>query len=401
MASIVKRWGLVLLPALYWYSSIHAFSVTSMVQSTKSSSRNPRQPTLLQSDKNDEAEEEAFRLKSKADALRDQIREMEATLGDKRGRDYYTPTTTEDAPQEELGMSLKNKKVLVVGANGRLGSMVTRYLLRNFPEVGEVVAAVHYVGEASTRGYGRLSYEVGAEDGVGSIGAAWSEERDATFQFSDEMKSYNLQNLRVVEVELLDPLQCMTITEDIDCVIWCATDFNGNTPRAISGLNAAFLFRAFASPTKGRVEIEGLTNMLGALKQSKQNKNRVSQMAGDDFSKMNSNSPTSFILVSSAPNALNDFETPFGEFNGLKRQGEGIVRKDFPSLTHTILQMGCFEDNFVEESLDINYSEGDDSDQEEKLKRKINRRDAARAACEALVNEDLQGKTVEVWTALK
>ena len=124
-------------------------------------------------------------------------------------------------------------------------------------------------------------------------------------------------------------------------------------------------------------------------------------MTGDDFSKINSNSPTSFILVSSAPNALNDFETPFGEFNGLKRQGEGIVRKDFPSLTHTILQMGCFEDNFVEESLDINYSEGDDSDQEEKLKRKINRRDAARAACEALVNEDLQGKTVEVWTALK
>ena len=140
--------------------------------------------------------------------------------------------------------------------------------------------------------------------------------------------------------------------------------------------------------------------MLGALKQSKQNKMRVSQMAGDASSKTTSSSPTSFILVTSAPNALADFETPFGEFNGLKRQGESIVRKDFPSLTHTILQMGCFDDNFVEESLEINYSEGGDWKDEEKSKRKINRRDAARAACQALVDENLQGKTVEAWTAL-
>ena len=106
-------------------------------------------------------------------------------------------------------MSLKNKKVLIVGANGRLGSMVTRHLLRNYPEVGEVVAAVHYVGEATTRGYGRLSYEVGAEDGVGSIGAAWSEEREATFQFSDEMKSYNLNKLVRTQYKYSTCLYCI------------------------------------------------------------------------------------------------------------------------------------------------------------------------------------------------
>lgn len=180
----------------------------------------------------------------------------------------------------------------------------------------------------------------------------------------------------------------------------CATDFNGNTPRAISGLNIAFLFRAVAAPEKGRVEIEGLTNMLGALKQSKQDRMRIAQMEGNDPRSNDSSSPTSFVLVSASPSALKDFETPFGEFNGLKRQGEGIVSNDFPSLTHTVLQMGCFDDNFVEESLDILCEEGSNVEEEETARRKINRRDAARAACEALVDDKLQGKKVEVWTAM-
>ena len=57
-----------------------------------------------------------------------------------------------------------NKRVLILGANGRLGSMVTRHLLRTHgKETKEVLAAVHFVGQATTRGYGRLSwYEVGA-----------------------------------------------------------------------------------------------------------------------------------------------------------------------------------------------------------------------------------------------
>lgn len=47
--------------------------------------------------------------------------------------------------------------------------------------------------------------------------------------------------------------------------------------------------------------------------------------------------PTSVVLVSSAPDVLGDFETPFGEFNALKRQGENVVREGFPSLSHRIL----------------------------------------------------------------
>ena len=217
---------------------------------------------------------------------------------------------------------------------------------------------------------------------------------------------------RVVEVELLDPVQCLTITEDIDSVIWCATDFDGNRPKAIASLNAAFLFRAIASPTKGRVEIEGLTNILGGLKEAKQNKIRLARYDSNaEVTGMDGpNDPISFVLVSSSPTALGSFETPFGEFNGLKRQGEGIIENDFPSLSHTVLQMSTFDDNFVEESLELQFetkngqqSEGEMTDEDlyQKSRRKINRRDAARAAVNALLDENLESKTAEVWTALR
>jgi len=306
-------------------------------------------------------------------------------------------------------MSLRKKRVLVVGANGRLGSMVCRYLLRTHPQT-EVVACCHYIGEDSptSRGYGRLSYEVGAEDGVGSIGAAWSaEDRTATFEYADYMKDYNLGNLRLVECELLDPVQCMTICEGVDSVIWCATDFNGNQPRAISGLNVAFLFRAIAAPTKGRVEIEGLRNLLGGLKTQRQEKQRRQAYQGSTTELDTIPRALNVILVSTDPDAFEDFETPLGTFNGLKREGEDILKKEFPSLSYSILQMGRYDDNFVGEGLDIQMDDSSapspvGSDAPKKRGRqKINRRDAARAAVEALTNDDLRGKVVRVWTETK
>jgi hypothetical protein len=270
------------------------------------------------------------------------------------------------------------------------------------------VAAVHTVGENSptARGYGRLSYEVGAEDGIGRIGPAWSDSTTATFEYSDEMKDYNLQNIRIVEVELLDPIQCKTITEGVDSIIWCATDFNGNTPRAISGLNVAFLFRAVADPLKGRVEIEGLRNILGGLKANKKRDGGGLDAASGrtrpltTASSSSTNDPINVILVSAAPDAYEDFETPFGTFNGLKREGEQLLKDEFPSLTYAILQMGRYDDNFVEESLNVLMDEGGGGGQDKK-KRRINRRDAARAAVDALTNESVKGKTVQVWTALR
>jgi hypothetical protein len=358
----------------------------------------------------DEANDEAARLNAKAKELREEIQKLEDALGaENRPRNRYSPVDTAVAVEEETGMSLRNKRILVVGANGRVGSMVCRYLLRNHPEIQELVAAVHYVGENSqtSRGYGRLSYEIGAEDGVGTIGPAWSaDDRTATFKFSDEMKDYNLNKIRVVPVELLDPVQCNTITEGVDSIIYCATDFNGNTPRAVSGLNVAFLFRAIADPNKGRVEIEGLRNILGGLKNNLQSKawnERDAVQTPFRGTKSSRNDPINVVLVSTAPQAFQDFETPFGTFNGLKREGEDILKNEFPSLSYTVLQMARYDDNFVDESLDIKLlaqSLGDD-DLKKESRRRINRRDAARAAGDALTNDALVGKSVQVWTSQK
>jgi len=180
------------------------------------------------------------------------------------------------------------------------------------------------------------------------------------------------------------------------CILFhtSATDFNGNQPRAVSGLNVAFLFRAVSRPTKGRVDVEGLENMLGALKTAKQDKLRKNPNSAN-------NDPINFVLVSTAPDAFEDFETPFGSFYGIKKQGEGIVKQDFPSLSHTVLQLGRFDDNFVEENLDIQLAEALEADSSEgsKDRRLINRRDAARAVVDALLDEKVAGKTFQVWTA--
>lgn len=118
------------------------------------------------------SDDEAERLRARAEELREQVRQLEETFGNEPCRPnqpkYVPPPPVEELKEGEV--SLRNKRVLVVGANGRVGSMVCLYFLRNHPKT-EVVAAVHYVGENSPtqRRYGRLSYEVGAEDGVGTI----------------------------------------------------------------------------------------------------------------------------------------------------------------------------------------------------------------------------------------
>lgn len=358
-------------------------------------------------------EEDAKKWKQMAEELREQVRDLEEKLPPRTSINNNELYIKAKEREEELNTSpLKNKRVLVVGANGRVGSMVCRYLLRTHPEIEELVAAVHTVSENSvtSRGYGRLSYEVGAEDGIGNIGAAWSaEDRVATFEYNPEvMGGYNLQNLRLVEAELLDPVQCQTITEGVDCVIWCATDFNGNKPRAVSGLNVAFLFRAVASPTKGRVEIEGLQNILEGLTLSRTQRMRQDRLSGVVTNSKNSdeqNTP-SFILLSTSKDAFSDFETPYGSFKGIKRQGEEMLRKDFPSISSTILQLSRYDDNFVEENLEVikEVETGADDtsiSSDEKERRRINRRDAAKAAVDALSDSTITGKILEVWTATR
>ena len=212
----------------------NAFSSSSaLVLKTSSLSRNPVCGPLFassesdSSDENDnsdepespksEQEEAADRWKQQAKELREQIQKMEADLPDKPidpARAEALKVAQEAARAAAASMKssaepvslLDGKNILLVGANGRLGSMVCRRLLRAYPEIANVVAMVHVVGENSetSRGYGRLAYEVGAEDGRGSIGPAWSaEERTATFEFDEEyMVDYHLEKLRIVECEV-------------------------------------------------------------------------------------------------------------------------------------------------------------------------------------------------------
>lgn len=412
-----------LIPAstVLWSSLICGFASAFSPSPIRVTHRSHQSPFPILASSNNDSEEEAARLRKKAQDLREQVRQLEALMGDER-KSRYPPTDPDqnDGSTANSVKSLKDKRVLVVGANGRLGSMVTRHLLRSHPEVKEVVAAVHYVGQATTRGYGRLSYEVGAEDGRGSIGAAWSgeDERNASFEYDAEvMAGYNLNKLRVVEVELLNPTQVRTITEDVDAVVFCATDFEGNRPRAVASLNAALLFRAVADPLKGRVEIEGVRNCLEGLLAGINDRRYKENLAGGER-KTSTNGPTQFVLVSSTPDAFSEFDTPFGEFNGLKRQGEYIVANEFPSVSYSILQMGRYDER-LEEGLELLYEEALDdtlvvdgvigtkdtvsdirprSIWDNDVLKRINRRDAARAAVEALLDSDLENKKAQVYT---
>lgn len=104
---------------------------------------------LSSKEKNEnDGNDESAGLKRKAEQLREEIRALEEIL-QSSDRRRTTPTnvilSAATRKDEEESCSLRGKTVLVVGANGRLGSMVCRYLLRNNPKT-QVVAAVHYVG---------------------------------------------------------------------------------------------------------------------------------------------------------------------------------------------------------------------------------------------------------------
>jgi hypothetical protein len=196
--------------------------------------------------------------------------------------------------------------------------------------------------------------------------------------------------------------------------------------------------------------VEGLYNILGSLKtmrqEERQRQRRLS--AFDEKSEIEAannigndnvviDKPVDILLVSNCPDALGDFETPAGTFLDIKRQGEDMIPNDFPSLSYSVLQFATYEDNFVGEDLELklmevqnekpritteqplssaatnnreqkemnsadNTSLSSSSQQQEtttKQKvRRINRRDAARAVTEAMIDPDFRGKKIQVWT---
>lgn len=143
-----------------------------------------------------------------------------------------------------VAVDLPRCTIAVAGANGRVGSMVCKELLRNHPRV-KVRALVRDAYNAF-EGYGRLSYEVGAEDGKMDIQAAWKQDEEgrflspATMEFDDAVQaSYGLDRLEIRECELRYAKDVESALGDVDGVIYCATAFNEFRQRLPDRLDAA------------------------------------------------------------------------------------------------------------------------------------------------------------------
>ena len=164
---------------------------------------------------------------------------------------------------------------------------------------------------------------------------------------------------------------------------------------------------------------------MGDLTERRWKERKVAELTGGSVptttstTSASSTDPTQFILVSTTPGAFGEFETPFGEFNGLKRQAERIVEKEFPSLSYSILQMGLYDERMgegmeifhevVSEDDDANSADSDDDNTQgsgysiwnEVKQKRINRRDAARAVVEALLDDDLVNMKVQCYTTIR
>jgi hypothetical protein len=379
------------LSAPWWnVKAFHLASTTSLRDHRPKSlfGGEPELPSFDIRDEDENEEAEATRLLAKAADLRREVRDMELELPEERKQLRRS---------EAVSPKDKRSRILVVGANGALGSCVCRALLRN----GKlVVAGVHAVGENSftSRGYGNLAYQVGAEDGLGSIGAAWSSDRVQSFQYNPQvMEGYNLQNLQVVELELLNPLECDTVVRayDVDTVVFCASDFSRNVPRAVGTFfNVPLLLRAVTRPDKGSVEVDGLINLYEAWR-------KVQSDQGKALS-----NPCRFLHISVSPQAFGDDDPP-SPFYQVKRSSEEIVRRggrrpQESRQPFTILRFPQFSDSFVAEDLPLIQSFADDDANEESGpaigRRWIHPRDAARAVVEALSDPSYSGRTVDVHT---
>ncbi|GMH55341.1 hypothetical protein TrRE_jg6664 [Triparma retinervis] len=147
---------------------------------------------------------------------------------------------------------------------------------------------------------------------------------------------------------------------------------------------------------EGRVEIEGVRNVLSAIKKKK---------GGEGGGKKGFNE---LVIVSVAEGCLDDFVTPLGDFLSVKKEGERLV-EEFPSVNSCVVRLGKFDDNFVEEGRELLVGGGGEGGgeggevwremrKEGGKRRKINRRDAARAVVGGVMETEWTGKVVEVWT---
>jgi len=164
-------------------------------------------------------------------------------------------TSTGDGDGASTPPSLKGATILVCGANGFVGSRVVRNLLRMPDGPAEVRAVVRDAGKLES--FSRLSYEIGAEEGKGTISPVWVT-RDVSFEGTEEMKGYGLGKVKVLSGDLLDSAFVKDAVSGCDSVVYCAVP--DSNPLASLAPDALFkkLLGSRDTMVDGSVEAEGV-----------------------------------------------------------------------------------------------------------------------------------------------
>lgn len=289
-----------------------------------------------------------------------------------------------------LPASLPRCVVAVAGANGRVGSMVCRELLRKHPQV--TVRALVRTATEAYQGYGRLSYVVGAEDGKMEIKSAFRIDEDtggvaapAKLQFDPDVQAgYGLDRLEVRECELRFGRDVDAALGDADAVIWCASAFNefrqrlpdriddaaGRVARAGMNLFELRLGKAFfgeeprdefeeqrrRAASEGTADVEGLKLCCEVLAREGRRRATLAELTGGTASALGAKLGVR-LVVASASSALGYDEDPISkelrenEFGFRKRLGEAAVREaPIPSV---IVRSAELDDVRGEEGLQV------------------------------------------------
>ena len=341
-----------------------------------------------------------------AEELRKEAEAMEAALPQ---RSFPETEKDQEEKQEMFAPSLDGKVVLVCGANGNIGSKVVRELLRTTP-VTQVRALVSRT--QNVEGYGRLSYEVGAEDGTGTIQPIW-QSLDVTMEFNAErQRGYNLDRLTLLQGNVLDEAFVEAAVAGVDAVVYCVAETG-----PVAGIS---LFRKMRAGAGKSVESDGVAIVATAL--ARQLRRRRSLGGGEQGKSSSGGNPTRFVLLSSAVTRALPLQRSIGGVQ--QRRGEALLATGDTGIpSFTVVRSANFDDFYTEEvglggiqCCLINQegdqgSEGGSADKDEgALRAKIdsgssNRqqrltitpRDTARFLVSALTDSDVENKVVEIW----
>jgi len=260
--------------------------------------------------------------------------------------------------------AFKGWTVLVAGGNGRVGSAVVKELLRRGCNVKATVR-----NSDDVMSFERLSYEIGAEEGIGDIQAPWVR-KSVEMTATPEMEAYGLARLQVVECDVLDAEAVAKAVRGVDAVVYCATDFAAGRPKweapevftpdaLFSVVDKWFLRDARERGRQrdmsrerradGYADLEGATIVADALAKEK----RLASLAG-----VNSVPPSkkvrpldklaSFVLLSASAEALPLDKFPPGTVANLKRQAESeVLAKRLPATS--VLRLFKLKDSGREE----------------------------------------------------